>query len=100
MLSIEPMKRLFAELRVLPSASRFGLVVIVIAGVVDVVVHVFGTPAHAAHHGFVPEHAAHVLGLGGMVLVLAGVVIHGVRRQLTSRASAAIKGGLERNAPR
>jgi hypothetical protein len=93
-------RRAVAEVRALPAASRLGLAVMVLAGLMDVIVHVAGTDAHAAHHGFPLEHAAHLLGVVGMVLTLAGVLIHGARRQLKGRAGAAINGGLDANAPR
>ena len=100
MLTIERTGRVVADLRALPAASRAGLALIVVAGLMDVVVQLVGTDAHAAHHGFLPEHAAHLLGVIGMVLTLAGVLIHGARRQLNGRAGAAINGGLDSNAPR
>jgi len=100
MLTIETTKRALAELWALPIASRIGLAVTLVAGVMDTVVHLLGSGGHAMHHGPLPEHAAHVLGIVGMVLVLAGVVFHGARRQLSRRAAAAINGGLDPNAPR
>lgn len=94
------MSRLRAELRAFPALSRLGLVVIVAAGVMDVVVHLLGSvPAH--HHGFAVEHAAHLLGIVGMVLVMAGVVVHGARRKPGRRPSAATThGGLDSHANR
>ena len=69
----------------------------VAAGALDVVVHLIaGEPS--GHHRSGAEHAAHLLGLVGMVLVLAGVVLHGARRQL--RRAAAKPGGLDPNAHR
>jgi hypothetical protein len=58
-------------------------VAIAIAGLgLDAAVHLTA----AAHHhdaGFsVTEHGAHLVGLTGMVVALAGIVIHGVRRGL------------------
>lgn len=97
MLTIETVKRPLAEVRDLPALSRAGLLLMAVAGLVDVIVHL-ASGDHAGHHGFGPEHAAHLLGVVGMVLVLAGVVIHGARRQL--RRAAANPGGLDRNAPR
>ena len=99
MLTIETWNRLRAEFRSFPMLSRFGLAVLLGAGVMDVVGHLLGAaPDH--HHGFVVEHAAHLLGIVGMVLVLAGVVAHGARRQPSRRTSAATHGGLDSNAPR
>ena len=94
------MGRVIAELRAFPAVSRLGLTAILVAGVVDVVALLLGTGAHGAHRGFVPEHAAHLLGVVGMVLTLAGVLIQGARRQLNRRAAAAVNGGLDSNAPR
>lgn len=97
MLAIEMVKRRFAEVHDLPVLSRAGLLLIVAAGVLDVVVHLTAGE-HAGHHGFGAEHAAHLLGVVGMVLVLAGVVIDGARRQ--PRRLAAKPGGLDPNAHR
>jgi hypothetical protein len=93
------MNRFQREFRSFPAVSRLGLVVIVAAGVMDVVVHLLGSPA-AHDHGFAVEHAAHLLGIVGMALVLAGVVIHGARRNPSRRSPAATTGGLDRHAPR
>ncbi len=87
------------ELRRIPAITKLGLLVMVGAGVLDVVVHV-AADAHAAHAhaAFGVEHLAHLLGMAGMALVLIGVVIHGARRQLRQRAVA--HGGLDTNAHR
>ena len=95
MLMIERLNAVLAELGTLPAASRVGVVVIVIAGVTDVAVHLFGADPGAHDHGFAAEHLAHLMGIAGMVLVLAGVIAHGARRH-HRRAT----GGLDRNAPR
>lgn len=86
-----------AEVRDLPLVSRIGLLLMVAAGSLDVIVHL-ASGDHAGHQGFGPEHAAHLIGVVGMVLVLAGVVIHGARRQF--RRAAAKPGGLDPNAYR
>lgn len=79
-------------------ASKFGLAVMVIAGFLDVAVHVM-TDVHAHHHAaFGPEHLAHLMGIAGMVFVLAGVVISGARRQFRQRAAR--NGGLVNHAHR
>lgn len=67
------------------------------AAVVDVVGHL-AAGQHPGQHALGPEHAAHLLGVVGMVLVLSGVVVHGARRQL--RRAAAKPGGLDPNAHR
>lgn len=97
MLAIEGMQRLSREARAFPILSRIGLLLMLAAGALDVLVH----PAsgdHAGHLRFAPEHAAHLLGVVGMVLVLAGVVVDGARRQ--PRRTAAKPGGLDPNAHR
>lgn len=86
------------ELRRTPPASKLGLALMVFAGVFDVAVHLM-TDVHAHHHeAFGLEQLAHLLGIAGMLLVLAGVVVYGARRQL--RRAAAKPGGLDPNAPR
>ena len=97
MLTIENGKRLVLEAAALPALTRVGLLLMVAAGAFDVVVHL-AAGEHAGHHGFGPGHAAHLLGVVGMVLVLAGVVTFGARRQL--RRAAAKPGGLDSNAHR
>lgn len=86
------------ELRRIPVAGKFGLAVVVMAGVLDVAVHLM-TDVHAHHHAaFGPEHLAHLLRIAGMVFVLAGVVITGAHRQLRQRAARI--GGLDNYAHR
>ncbi len=97
MLTLETGRRLPREVRDLPAVSRAGLLLMIAAGAFDVIVHLTAGE-HAGHHGFGPEHAAHLLGVVGMVLVLAGVVTYGARRQL--RRAAAKPGGLDPNAHR
>lgn len=97
MLMIDSLARVVAELRELPAVTRIGLALMVAAGAVDVLVHAAGGD-HTGHHGLGPEHAAHLLGVIGMVLVLTGVVTYGARRQL--RRAAAKRGGLDPNAHR
>ena len=75
------------ELGRIPATSKLGLAVMVIAGAVDVAAHLM-TDVHAGHHGeFGAGHLAHLVGIAGMLLVLAGVVIDGARRQLRQRAA-------------
>jgi hypothetical protein len=97
MLTIESTKRLARWSGDFPTVSRIGLLLMVAAGAIDVIVHLTAGD-HSGHHAFGPEHAAHLLGVVGMVLVLAGVVIHGARRQL--RRTAAKPGGPDPNAHR
>jgi hypothetical protein len=86
------------RLRQLPLLMLLGLALMAVGGVLDVVIHV-GPIDHHAHGGFVSAHAAHVVGIAGMALVLASVVIHGARRQ-TRRGHAATQGGPDSNAHR
>ena len=67
-----------------------GLAVMAAGGALDVFLHLGPTQEHA-HEGLISEHLAHLVGIAGMSLVLAGVVIHGVRRQ--RRVWAAKQGG-------
>lgn len=97
MLTIETARRLHREVRELPAVSRAGLLLMITAGALDVIVHL-ASVGHAGHHGVGVEHAAHLLGIVGMVLVLTGVVIYGARRQL--RRLAVKPGGLDPNAHR
>jgi hypothetical protein len=76
--------------RSLPDTTKIGLVVMAFGLVFDLVEHGFvehaGEPVVA---GFpIAEHAAHMIVLIGMVLVLGGIVadgIHGSRRNSESR---------------
>jgi hypothetical protein len=95
MLTIERTRRLSHELSALPVLTRIGLALIVFAGAFDVAVHL-AAGQHAGHTGI--AHVAHLVGIAGMALVMAGVVIHGVRRQ--PRRAAAKPGGLDPNAHR
>ena len=84
-------------LRRLPPLMVVGLLVMAIGGVLDLVVHV--QPAGHGHHaGFGSEHVAHIVGIAGMFIVLAGVVLHGARRHRRPRADR--HGGLDPNAHR
>jgi membrane associated rhomboid family serine protease len=80
------------RIRRLPLAMLLGLTLMVAGGVADVVVHL-GPADNHPHAGFAAEHAAHVVGLAGMSLVLAGVVTHGARRQSRRRRAAITRGG-------
>src|SRR5687767_12270777 len=97
MLTIENDNRLVHEAAAFPALSRIGLLLMVAAGAFDVLVHLTAQ-AHVGHDGLGLEHVAHLLGVVGMVLVLAGVVTFGVRRQL--RRAAVKPGGLDPNAHR
>jgi hypothetical protein len=55
----------------------------------DTIVHLTAVEAHHHEIGFsLQEHGAHLVGLIGMVVALAGVVISGTRRQERSSRHA------------
>ena len=97
MLTIELSRRVAREAAALPELSRVGLLLILVAGAIDVLLHL-AAGEHAGHDGSGSEHLAHLLGVVGMVLVLAGVLTDGARRQL--RRPAAKPGGVDPNAHR
>lgn len=74
-----------------------GLLLMAVAGILDVAIHLGPIAAehHHVHESFASAHAAHLVGIAGMALVLAGVVVHGARRQRTHTT-----GGPESNAHR
>lgn len=86
------------RIRRLPLAMILGLVLMGIGGLMDVAIHLAQVDHHA-HESFASEHAAHVVGIAGMTLVLAGVVTHGVRHT-TRRRRAASQGGPDSHAHR
>jgi hypothetical protein len=69
----------------IPAASKLGLVVMAIGFLFDVVEHTLVIHATEATIGAFPvsEHAAHLVVIVGMVMVLVGIVIQG--NQLTRR---------------
>ena len=75
-----------------PSVAKFGIVVIAVGIVFDAVVHagLIGDGGLVIAGFSLPEHAAHLIGLVGMVITLAGVVMYGAR---TSRRHEPPKGG-------
>lgn len=91
---IEPIRRLAR----LPLLMLLGLGLMAIGGVLDVAIHLALDPAEHAHEAFGGEHLAHLVGIAGMTVVLAGVVAHGARRQLRRRAAS--QGGLDTHAHR
>ena len=86
MLTIESTRRLTRDIGRLPLLTRIGALLLPVAAVFDLVVHL-AAGEHTGHSGI--EHIAHLLGVVGMVLVLMGVVAHGVRRQFDRRRLAA-----------
>jgi hypothetical protein len=76
MLAIE---RLARRVRRVPLTILIGLALMatgVLLGVAPL-----GSTSHHDHTGLGGEHFAHMIVIAGMVLVLAGVVAHGVRTQ-------------------
>jgi hypothetical protein len=70
-----------------------------LAGVMEVLLYLAtGDMAGHLHGGFAPERGAHLLGIIGMVLTLAGVIHDAVRRP--TRRSSAKTGGLNPHAHR
>lgn len=65
-----------------PRISLIGLMVMVLAGMLDVAVHLVA-PDHAHGTDLALAHGAHLLGIAGMVLVLVGLVAFGTRRTRT-----------------
>lgn len=77
MLTIERVAR---ELRSLPILARLGLVLLLGGGVADVLAHLGTRGAEHGHEFTSAEVWAHVVAVVGMVVVLLGVVIDGVRQ--------------------
>ena len=99
MLVIQTVRRLAADAKELPSLTVVGFGVMALAGVMEVLLYLAaGSQAAHIHGGFAPERDAHLLGITGMVLTLAGVVHEGVRRP--TRRSSATSGGLDPHAHR
>jgi hypothetical protein len=87
------------RIRELPLAMILGLALMAVGGVLEVVIHL-GPVDHHAHEALVSAHGAHVVGIAGMALVLAAVVMHGARHQTRRRRAATTQGGPDSNAHR
>ena len=74
-----------------------GLVLMAAGALLDVVVQL-GSASHHGHAGLGRAHIGHLAAIAGMVLVLVGVVAHGVRSH--RRPGAATHGGLDHDANR
>lgn len=99
MLVIQAGNRLARDARELPSVTVVGFGVLALAGVMEVLLYLAaGDPAGHLHGGFAPERGAHLLGIIGMVLALAGVLNDAVRHP--TRRSSAKTGGLNPHAHR
>lgn len=68
----------------LPVLSRIGLALMAVALVGDVVLRLMPVASEHVHGS--DEHLAHLLALGAMGLVLAGVVIDAIRHRTRRRA--------------
>ncbi len=75
-----------------PLLSILGMAVAILGVALDLVVHLSAVAdGHEhVHAGFtLSEHAAHLVVMVGMVLILTGVVVDGARRQLSRRVRPA-----------
>jgi hypothetical protein len=62
-----------------PRIAKLGFATIAFGIVFDLSEHSFALPAHQAATGFsIGEHAAHLMVLIGMVVVLVGVIVDGI----------------------
>ena len=93
MLTIETLPRVLTGL---PGVVRLGLGLMAFGGAADVVAHLGIAEAAASIDGHtVDERAAHLVGFVGMVVVLLGVVLDGVRGSRPGRlAEDSSKGGI------
>ena len=98
MLVIQAVRRLAADAKELPSLTVVGFGVMALAGVMEVLLYLAaGSQAVHSHGGFAPERGAHLLGITGMVLTLAGVLMEARR---PTRRSSATTGDLDPHAHR
>ena len=88
MSSITVIDRVSGTAQQLPLGSKLGLAVIVLGFAADLLVHL--DPALDHNHGAAtgPELSAHLVVFAGMSLVLAGVLVDGVRSGRRSGGSA------------
>jgi hypothetical protein len=70
----------------LPLLTRIGLVILILGGLADVAAHLEAA-GHAEHfhEHTTSELSAHLIGFVGMVVILLGVVLDGVRRTYRRR---------------
>ncbi len=83
-----------SQLRRLPGVVRLGIGVMAFGGFADVVMHLGVEGTAGAAVGGAGEHAAHLIGFAGMVLVQAGVVLDGVRRSRARRSAGDSRKGV------
>lgn len=75
------LERIRTELLSLPFLVRIGLAILVVGGLADVVAHLEAAgPGDHLHEHTASELSAHLIGFAGMVVILLGVVLDGVRR--------------------
>jgi hypothetical protein len=81
------LERIRTELHSLPLLVHMGLAILVIGGLADVVAHL-EVAGHAgpAHDHTASELSAHLIGFVGMVVILLGVVMDGVRQVYLGRS--------------
>jgi hypothetical protein len=90
------LERVIRDMAVMPLLTRLGLLVFALGGATDVAVHLLelaASPEAAAAAGH--SHAeldAHVTTFVGMVLIILGVVVDGVRQSLARRQAGRSKG--------
>jgi hypothetical protein len=90
------LERTRGELLSLPPLVHAGLVILVLGGLADVVAHLEAA-GHADQLGehTLSELTAHLIGFVGMVVILLGVVVHGLRQTFRGRPEeTSTKGGL------
>jgi hypothetical protein len=86
------LERLGREARSLPGLVKVGVVGLLVSGLADVIAHLeeSGVAVHVAgqvHQHSSTELSAHLAAFVSMVIVLAGVVLDGVRQQRARRRS-------------
>jgi hypothetical protein len=67
--------------------TRIGLLILVIGGIADVVAHLeVSSHVGQTHEHSASELSAHLIGFVGMVVILLGIVLNGVRRTRRSQS--------------
>ena len=81
MLALQRAKEAVRVLETVPRLVVAGLLVMALGGGLDLVVHLAPAQEHVQTGLHPQEHLAHLVGIVGMALIWAGVVLDGVRRQ-------------------
>lgn len=81
------LERVRWELSGLPLLARVGLVVLLLGGFADLVAHLDAGSLAGHSHGPSAELSAHAIAFMGMVLILLGVVVDGVRQTRLGRSA-------------